>query len=174
MNGVEGSSEQAQSRAAVHVRSFSVSVTMAAAAAARAAAMCGQAASSRRGTPSPLTAEMRKNGSSRSRRARVERVHPLEIVHRVHLVGGDELRFRQQLRIVERQLAANGLEVVQRIAARRARHIDEMNQHFRALDVTQELVAEPVPFACALDQTGHVGDDEAAVVTQSRQRRDAE
>ena len=42
-----------------------------------------------------------------------------------------------------------------------------MDEHLRALDVAQELVAEAVPVVRAFDQPGHVGDDEAAVVAQS-------
>ena len=39
-------------------------------------------------------------------------------------------------------------------------------EHLGPLDVAQELVAEAVAFVRALDQAGHIGDDEAAVVAQ--------
>jgi hypothetical protein len=40
------------------------------------------------------------------------------------------------------------------------------DQHLRAIEVLQEPVAEPVAFVRALDQPGHVGDDEAPVAAQ--------
>ena len=39
-----------------------------------------------------------------------------------------------------------------------------MHEHARALEVGEELVAEPDALARALDQPGHVGDDELAPV----------
>ena len=104
-------------------------------------------------------------------RAPRQRVDARRIVERVDLVGRHELRLLEQRGIVERELAANRVEVLDRIAARRAGDVDEMNQHLRALDVTQELMAETVSFVRAFDQPGDVGDDEAALVAQ---RDDAE
>ena len=71
-----------------------------------------------------------------------------------------------------------GVEIVDRIASARARHVDHVHQHLRALEMAQELVAEPEAAMRAFDQAGHVGDDEAAVVAQPddaeirRQRRE--
>ena len=39
-----------------------------------------------------------------------------------------------------------------------------MHEHPRALEVSEELVAEPNALARALDQAGHIGDDELALV----------
>src|SRR6185503_2258569 len=53
-----------------------------------------------------------------------------------------------------------------------------MDQHLRPLDMAKELMAEPVAFMRAFDQTGNVGDDEAAIAAQRddakiwRQRRE--
>ena len=87
------------------------------------------------------------------------------------LLAATSCGFVEQLGVVERELAADGVEVLDRIAARCARHVDQVNQHLRALDVAQELVAEPVALVRAFDQPGHVGDDEAAIAAE---RDDAE
>ena len=139
---------------------------MAAASAARASAMSGHAASSSSGTPSPVTAEILKNGSLSFFARFSSAVDALGIVNRIDLVGGDQLRLLEQSRIVEIELAADRVEILDRIAARRARHVDQVDQHLRPLDVPQELVAEPVALVRAFDQPGHVGDDEAAIVAQ--------
>ena len=47
------------------------------------------------------------------------------------------------------------------------RHVHQVHQHLRALDVAEELVAEAMPFVRALDEPGHVGDDEAAIVARA-------
>ena len=128
--------------------------------------MIGHAASISSLTPVPVTAEIWKNFSF-SFFARFSRaVDALRIVDRVDLVGRDEVRLLQQLGIVELELLADRVEVFDRVAARRARHIDQVNDHLRALDVAQELVAQAVPFVRALDQARHVGDDEVAVAAE--------
>ena len=59
-----------------------------------------------------------------------------------------------------------------------ARRIDDVHEQARALEVGEELVAEADALARALDQTGHVGDDELAPVRRvdrpenGRQRRE--
>ena len=87
------------------------------------------------------------------------------------MLADHQLGLVEERRIVELELAANRVEVLDRIASRGAGDVDEMDQHLRALDVTQELMAEPVSLVRAFDQPGHVGDDEAALVAQ---RDDAE
>ena len=49
----------------------------------------------------------------------------------------------------------------------RARHVDDVDQHLGALEVAEELMAEAEAAMRALDQSGHVGDDEAAIVAQA-------
>ncbi len=84
----------------------------------------------------------------------------------------------QQLRAEQLELAADDVEVVGRLAARRRRHVHQVHQHLRALEVAQELVAEPVARCAPSIRPGHVGDDEAPVVAQAdhaevrRQRRE--
>ncbi len=63
------------------------------------------------------------------------------------------------------------VEILDRIAAGRRRHVDEVHEHFRALEMAQEPVPEAVPGVRALDQSRHVGDDERAI---ARQADDAE
>ena len=65
------------------------------------------------------------------------------------------------------QFAADDFEVLDRIAAGRRRHVDDVHQHLGAFEVRQELRAEAVAEMRALDQPRHVGDDEAAVVRSS-------
>ena len=118
----------------------------------RPSAMIGHAASISSLTPSPVTAEILKNGSFSFFARFSSAVDALRIVDRVDLVGGDQLRLLEQLRVVELELAANRVEVLDRIASRRARHVDEVNQHLGALDVAQELMAEAVALVRAFDQ----------------------
>ena len=61
---------------------------------------------------------------------------------------------------------ADDLEVLDRIAAGRRRHVDDVHEHLRALEVREELRAEAVAVVRAFDQAGHVGHDERAVVAQ--------
>ena len=63
------------------------------------------------------------------------------------------------------------VEVLDRIAAGRRRHVDEVHQHLRALEMAQEPMAEPVSGVRALDESRHVGHDERAI---ARQADDAE
>ena len=134
--------------------------------------MCGQAASSSGGTPSPVTAEIVKNGSRSSRARCLERASTRSGSSTASILfATTSSGLSSSVAIVEAELAANDLEVLDRIAPRRAGHVDQMDQHLRALDVTQKLMAESVALVRAFDQPGHVGDDEAALVAQ---RDDAE
>ena len=62
----------------------------------------------------------------------------------------------QQRRVVEAELLGDGVPLVHRIA-RGAVH--DADQHAGALDVAQEVVAQPAPLVRALDEPRHVGDD---------------
>ena len=83
-----------------------------------------------------------------------QRLDALGIVDRVHLVGDDDLRLRRHRRREALQLVEDGVEVLDRIASRRAGHVDQVHEHLRPLDVAKELVAEAVAFVRALDQPG--------------------
>ena len=62
---------------------------------------------------------------------------------------------------------AHRVEVLDRIAARGARDVDQVHEHLGALEMAQELMAEALAAVRAFDQPGHVGDDEAAVVARA-------
>jgi hypothetical protein len=79
------------------------------------------------------------------------------IVDGVDLAGSHELRFLEKRRVVERELASDRFEVVDRIAAGTAGDIHEMHQHLRALDVSEELMAQSQAPVSALDQAWNVG-----------------
>ena len=104
------------------------------------------------------------------RGAGLQRAQALRLVEGVDLVGGDQLRLVEECRGEQPELAADDLEILDRVAAGGARHVDHVEEHLGAFDVTQELVAEPMTGVRALDQAGHVGDDEAAVVAESAPR----
>ena len=82
------------------------------------------------------------------------------------LLAATSCGFVEHLGVVEFEFAANRVEVFDRIAARCARDIDQVDQHLGALDVPQELVAEAVAFVRAFDQARHVGDDETAIAAE--------
>ena len=140
----------------------------AAAAAARTAAISRHAASSSASTPSPVAPEILWNGSRgfvdvtlEARRAR-SGSSSASILLAATICG-----LAATCAIEQPQLVDDRVEVLDRIAARRAGDVDEMDEHLRPLDVAQELVAESVAFVRALDQPGHVGDDEAAIVARA-------
>ena len=98
---------------------------------------------------------------------------PFRLVERVDLVGHDDARLGGQpgggfvaAAFEELQLARDDVEVVDRVATRGGRHVDDVRQHFRALEVREELRAEADARMRAFDEAGHVGDDEAAVAAQ--------
>ena len=102
---------------------------------------------------------------------RFERVDRIQVADRIHLRRRDDLRLRRKLGAERRELALDGLEVLDRIASGCARDIDEMHQHLGAIEMLQKPIAEPLAFVRPFDEPGHVGDDEAAIAAQ---RHDAE
>ena len=80
----------------------------------------------------------------------LEPLQALRLVERVDLVRRDEQRLvREPLsgRVAsreQRELARDDVEVLDRIAARGRRHVDEMDQHLGALEMAQEPVPEAV------------------------------
>ena len=67
-----------------------------------------------------------------------------------------------------RQLALDRRVVGDRVRAVERREVEHVHEQPRALDVREEVVAEPGALARALDQPGDVGDHELAVVELER------
>ena len=59
------------------------------------------------------------------------------------------------------------VEVVERIAAGEPRDVEQVHQHRGAREVAEEARAEAVARVRALDQPGHVGEHEAALVVDA-------
>ena len=66
-------------------------------------------------------------------------------------------------RVVALELALDRRVVGDRVGAVERRQVEHVDEQPRALDVREELVAEPRAVARALDQPGDVGDDELAL-----------
>ena len=80
-------------------------------------------------------------------------------VGEVDLVEHDHLRALQQCRVVATQLVAHHPQVAHRVTVGVERcGVEHVQQHVAALDVTEELVAEPAPLGRTLDESGHVGE----------------
>ncbi len=90
---------------------------------------------------------------------------------KIDLVGDDNLRLLDQLRIEQLELAVDGLPVGQGIFLVDFRGIEQMNQHVGPHHVAQKLVPEAVSFVRSFDKTGNIRDDEtlALVVTDDAQ-----
>ena len=104
---------------------------------------------------------------------------PFRVVQRIDLRRRHDLdalgdrraaQFGGQVGFVEGQLAADDLEILDRIAAAEGRHVDEVDEHRAALDVPRKRWRGRRRVG-AFDQAGDVGDDEAAIVTQVDQPR---
>ncbi len=111
-------------------------------------------------SPAWLAAETSNTSSPRASSSARTNAGDLLGIRDVGLVERDEAGtiFESAVR---RELCLDHVEVGQRIAARIDRRaVDDVHQRGAALDVAQELVAEPATFARALDQSGHVGDGE--------------
>ena len=90
------------------------------------------------GSRSPVTAEMRRNGRSCDVTCASSASTASAIADGVHLRRRDDLRLRGKLGAERRELALNGLEVLNRIAARCAGDIHEMHEHLGAIEMLQE------------------------------------
>ncbi len=90
-------------------------------------------------------------------------------VGRVHLVEHDDRRaLRQRHRLgvglVAGELGEDDVEVADRVAVGLERRgVQDVGEDRAALDVAEELQAEPAALARTLDEAGHVGDREAGV-----------
>ena len=63
------------------------------------------------------------------------------------------------------------IEVFDRVASGRSRDVDQVQQHLRALDMTEKAIAEAMALVRPLDQAGHVGHHEAAIAAQAARRQ---
>src|SRR6185437_2099199 len=99
-------------------------------------------------------------------RALLQRFQTLRFIKRVDLRCDNELRSRCQILVVRRELAIHSFVITDCIAARHRRNIDEMQQQLRALDVSQETIAQTSASVRALNQSGNIGDHESTKVTE--------
>ena len=110
---------------------------------------------------------MRKNRRPRALARSSSACDAVFIIERVDFVRGDQLRLGREIRSEQFQLAADDVHVRDRIPARHARHVHEVDEHFGAFEMAEELVSESLALVRALDQPGHVRDNEAAIVAQT-------
>src|SRR5262249_6599450 len=75
-------------------------------------------------------------------------------------------RFLDQLFAEGGQFLHDDFEIVYRLAPGRLRDVHQMDQQPRALDMPQELDAQPMPQVRAFNQPGDVGDHEAAEIIE--------
>ena len=94
---------------------------------------------------------------------------PRWIIERVDLVRGHDHRLvleaaRRTHRGREKlELTHDHIVVVHRLTSARRGDVDEVNQHLGPLEMTQEAVAETLAVVRPFDQSGDVGNDEAAL-----------
>ena len=79
----------------------------------------------------------------------------------VELVGGDHGQLLEQRRVVRLELVADCLVVALRVVGG---EVDDMEQQPRALDMTQEGMAQAGAATGPFDQAGQVGDDDPPLV----------
>ena len=79
---------------------------------------------------------------------------------RIALVGDNDLRTLRKLGTILLELTVDDAIVLNRITILKpARHVNDMHDQGRALNVAQELMAQATTLARALDETGNVGND---------------
>ena len=79
---------------------------------------------------------------------------------RVALVGNDDLRTLRKLGAILLELTVDNAIILDRITIlKTARHIDDMHDECRALDMAQELMAQATALARTLNKAGDVGND---------------
>ena len=97
-------------------------------------------------SPAPVAAEVTSTGTSSPSRSR-----PRAPPRRERLLGGHEVGLRQreqarqrsQARVVRGELALDRREVRLRVGAVERREVEDVDEQPRALDVREEVVAEP-------------------------------
>src|SRR5512135_3819238 len=115
------------------------------------------------------------NALARDRRNRQKRdlapaAHDLQareasrIVEGVYLGRQHQLLAARKVAVEQFEFAEERLEILDRIAL--LRDVDEMDEDLRPLNVLEKLVAQTVSLVRPLDQTGNVGNDEAAEILQ--------
>ena len=79
---------------------------------------------------------------------------------RIALVGDNDLRTLRKLGAILLKLAVDDVVILNRIAIlKTARHVDDMHDQSRTLNVAQELVTQTLALARALNKAGDVGND---------------
>ena len=79
---------------------------------------------------------------------------------RIALVGDDDLRTLRKLGAILLELTVDDAVILNRVAIlKTTRHVNDMHDQGRALDVAQELMAQTLALARTLDQTRNVGND---------------
>ena len=79
---------------------------------------------------------------------------------RIALVGDDDLRTLRKLGTILLELAVDDSIILDRIAIlKTTRHVDDVHDQGRTLNVAQELMTQALALARALDKTGDVGND---------------
>lgn len=79
---------------------------------------------------------------------------------RVALVSNDDLRTLRKLGTILLELMVDDAVILDRIAIlKTTRHVDDVHDQGRTLNVAQELVTQALALARALDKTGDVGND---------------
>ena len=79
---------------------------------------------------------------------------------RIALVGNDDLRTLRKLGAILLELAVDDVVILDRIAIlKTTRHVDDVHDECRALNVAQELVTQALTLARAFDKTGDVSND---------------
>ena len=116
--------------------------------------------------PSPVTAEMRSDGSPRVRTCASSASTADGSVTASIFVAVTICGFLGKLAAEERQLAPNRFEVLDRIAARGAGYVYQVDEHLRPVQVLQKPVSKSFAFVRTFDQARDVSHDEAAVAAE--------
>ena len=90
----------------------------------------------------------------------LERLDTIGHAGGIALVGDDDLRTIGQVGCIAAELIVDDAVILERIAALiAARNVDHVQDQGRALDMTQELMAQALALGRALDETRDVGND---------------
>ena len=115
--------------------------------------------------------QRRRPAPWRRKRSRARGARSASALGQVDLVGDDDLRARGQLRRVARPAPSS---ITRRSSRGRGPvcgvEVHQVHQHPGALDVAQELVAEPRAFRGALDQPGMSAITKRPVLVRARRR----
>src|SRR4029077_2012441 len=87
-------------------------------------------------------------------------------VRQVHLVGSDGKPPRRQPWVIQFQFSSQRSEVVKRVAAFAAGHIEHEKQELTARDMPQELMPKSLVFVCSFNQAGNIRDRRSSIAIQ--------